>query len=162
MSMMEEPPREERKGVVVQMWLVSLGIAVFCCAIFSALIAFYVGDLGKTLLSIDTRLANLEIKPPVATPLATMPMPVPVPAPSSALDAPTAAPTVTTPVVVTPAPEIVPPSAPAPVPEATAPVVAPSGSAADQIPAAAPATGAPEPIATPPAAEPGPAGGTNP
>jgi hypothetical protein len=134
MSMMEEPPREERKGVVVQMWLVSLGISIFCCAIFSALIAFYIGDLSKTLLSIDVRLASLETRPAPLPPTAMAP-PVAPPAPAAPID--------------------VPPAAPAPVPEA--PSVTPPGAPAADIPSAAP-SGEPAPA---PTAEPGAAPAPN-
>ncbi len=141
MSMMEEPPRDERRGVVVQMWLVSLGIAVFCCAIFSALVASYVGHLSETLNSIDTRLANMETRP--TPPLGAMVAPPPA-------AAPVVAPVVDTPAAPTPAPSPAAETAPAPVPEMAAPTVAPPGSPAAEIPSAAPAaTGAPEPITAP-------------
>jgi hypothetical protein len=138
MTMMEEPPREQRRSMVTQMWIVSLGISVFCCAIFSALIAFYVSDLGKTLNTIDSRLANLEVR-------GSMMAPVVAPRqPPAVIDVPSAAPVVPeTPPA--PLPVETPSAAPAPVPEAPP---------APPAPPSAPEAGAPEPL-TPPESDSG-------
>lgn len=52
----------EGKNGATQMWMVSLAISVFCCALFFAFLSMYVSDVSKTLASIDERLAGIEQK----------------------------------------------------------------------------------------------------
>jgi hypothetical protein len=61
-----------------RVWAVSLGISVFCCVIFSGMIVYYVSTLGKTLNTIDNRLATLEsrgVLPSLPPSAAAVPMP---------------------------------------------------------------------------------------
>ena len=175
MSMMEDPSRgDQRRGVAMQMWIVSLCISVFCCAIFSALVAFYVGGLGKTLNAIDSRLANLEVHGTMPANPVVAPRP-PVPAVAvRPIDAPGVAPIPPGGIPVTPpnvpgphglippgavpanigsqpapamaSPHVVPPSVPAPVTETAPPEVPTPPPAAEVAPPPAPE---PEPRSVP-------------
>ncbi len=150
MTMDSGNSRDGRVSNMVMMWIVSLGISVFCCTVFSALVAFYVSDIGKTLIAINERLGRLEgrsmvmmtpvIPPRPAAPARRMP---------SIVAPPAAAPAV--------APEPVPvpvPGAPGTAPSAAAPSGIPSFSGAGEEPSAppAPGAGAPESIVPPGAA----------
>lgn len=127
----------------IQPWIVSLGISVFCCALFFAFMSSYVGSINKSLSQIDERLANMEARALAAAsapaPVPAVAVPVVVPAvPAPPVDAPSG---VTGSGVPSAAPAPTPASVPtteggptplAPQPEATSPVlpavpVAPAG-----------------------------------
>lgn len=107
------------KNGSTQMWMVSLAISVFCCALFFAFLSMYVNDVSKTLASIDERLANIENKTGLANLVAPPSTPVAIPAP--------------------PAAEIQPVGSPVPI-EAPVPAETPAAApATPDVPAAAPA-----------------------
>ncbi len=140
---------------MMQMWLVSLAISVFCCALFFAFLSMYVADISGMLMRIDERLANIEQR---ANMVANMPPPIlvhPVQAP------------LTPPAAIPPSPpagetsEATPPSPPPPgatpstAPEtpavAVTPPVTPPELPAPSAPAPAPAAPpSPAPEAPPP------------
>lgn len=101
----------------IQSWIVSLGISVFCCALFFALMSNYVNKLDATLNKIDDRLAALEV-------LASAPKPEPMPMPLTVQPTP-GMPSVQIPTVDAPSPagstETMPSAVP--MPEAIAPVM---------------------------------------
>lgn len=119
----------------IQPWIVSLGISVFCCALFFAVMSNVVGKLNATLDKIDARLATIESQTAVAASA-----PVPVVSPIN---------------VMTPQP--VPPSVmpDVQVPSVNAPPSSESGSAGS-VPSAAPAPEAIAPVlpSVPPSAAP--------
>lgn len=102
----------------VQPWIVSLGISVFCCAVFFFIMSKVVANLNETLDRIENRLIAIETRPPVT-------VPVPVPAPLVVQPAPgmpsVQIPTVDAPVSGSGSSANVPSAAPAP--EAVAPVL---------------------------------------
>jgi hypothetical protein len=113
-------------------WIVSLGISVFCCALFFAFMSSYVGAINQSLTQIDERLASIEAR-------GTSPVNSyePVPSPAPAVQQPVQAPTIETPSVnaptsldnapvVVPAPEAATPELPS-VPPSAAPITAPIG-----------------------------------
>ncbi|MBI3420230.1 MAG: hypothetical protein HY053_08875 [Proteobacteria bacterium] len=149
----QNPP--ERKPNTTQMWIVSFAVSILCCAVFSAIIFYYLGGFGKTLVTIDNRLANIEARamlgavpppPPLSTTVTVTP-PEPAPEPQ----VPSAAP-IDHPPPVTP-PSVAEPSAAAPVPEApssNAPLGALVGGTTTGTPTPAePKAGEPEPIVPP-------------
>lgn len=76
----------------IQPWIVSLGISIFCCALFFAFMSSYVGAINKSLAQINDRLASMEARavattsaPAPAAPTVVTPAPV---APASTVDAP--------------------------------------------------------------------------
>ncbi|MBY0428529.1 MAG: hypothetical protein K2Q32_04845, partial [Alphaproteobacteria bacterium] len=88
---MSEHVTEIKKSI--QPWIVSLGISVFCCALFFAIMSNYVGKLNETLDKIDARLADIEARtaelrtdpamphPVAGQPSANPPMPTLAPPP---------------------------------------------------------------------------------
>lgn len=155
---------------IFQMWVVSLAVSVLCCAIFSAMISYYVTEIKRSMRSIDDRLARMErnsiaanlLQQPIIAPIKVQPVAPPTPVePPPAPSAPNAAePISATPTQQPPAPEPVAPPAVAPPPAGTVPVpvpvpvptpnpaVTPPGAGADALPNAAPLR-AVEPPATP-------------
>ncbi|NDE90064.1 MAG: hypothetical protein EB059_02835 [Alphaproteobacteria bacterium] len=132
-----------------QLWIASLGVSIFCCALFFIFMLNYISTINTTLVQIDERLASIEARQlkahlPIAQPAAPVALPVPVaapiPAPVSEDIANPATGVVDSPVVTAPSVEA--PTA-APMPEAVSPVVPSAPAAAAPIDATAPTTPAP-------------------
>ena len=115
----------------VQPWIASLGISVFCCAVFFVVMSNYVAQLSKTLDKIDMRLAAIEARPLASAP-AVAPINVVIPQPATISPTTTSnTPSVEAPTFAAPSysgsgtPDAVPSAAPAPdaAPEAIAPIM---------------------------------------
>jgi hypothetical protein len=122
-------------------WIVSLGISVFCCALFFAFMSSYVGSINQSLTQIDERLANIEARG--MSPINAYEQPVAQqPVPQSTVEQPTQAPTIETPSVnaptspsygsgAVPTPSVPEPESATPelpsVPSGAAPIPAPMG-----------------------------------
>ncbi len=129
----------------IQPWIVSLGISVFCCALFFAFMSSYVGSINKSLSQIDERLAGMEARALAAasapTPAPTVAVPVVVPA--------VQAPPIDSPASVVGSGAPTPTPTPTPVPEGSpTPLTPPAEAVAPVLPSVSPAA-APVPAGEP-------------
>lgn len=110
----------------IQPWIVSLGISIFCCALFFAFMSNYVGMINASLKEIDERLASIEARAVAASSAAPSPNPVQVIA-APPVPQPAGEPSVLEPSAQAPVPSgnigIVPAPSPVPAPEAATPVL---------------------------------------